>query len=86
MGTVGRCSVCCAQTLGLLMNEDAAAAKRCWRRAKEVRAIADSAKDRASRASLLTIATDYKRLVRLRLKIGKADRDSRAGASNKPEK
>ena len=58
------------------MNEDAAAARRYWRRAKEVRAIADSAEDGGSRASLLSIARDYERLARLRIEIGKADRDT----------
>ena len=67
------------------MNEDAAAARRYWRRAKEVRAIADGAEDRESRASLLSIARDYERLARLRIEIGKADRDAGASAPNKPE-
>jgi len=67
------------------MNEDAAAARRYWRRAKEVRAIADGAKDQASRASLLGVARDYERLARLRIEIGKADRDSGAAASNEAE-
>ena len=67
------------------MNEDAAAARRYWRRAKEVRAIADGAKDQASRASLLGVARDYERLARLRIEIGKADRDFGADASNEAE-
>jgi len=70
-----RCTVCCPNP-GLWMNEDAAAARRYWRRAKEVRAIADSAEDGGSRASLLSIARDYERLARLRIEIGKADRDT----------
>jgi hypothetical protein len=71
---------------GLWMNEDAAAARRYWRRAKEVRAIAEGAQDRESRASLLSIARDYERLARLRIEIGKADRDVGASASNEPER
>jgi hypothetical protein len=58
------------------MNEDAEAARRYRKRAKEVRAIAEGAKDRETRLSLLRVARDYKRMARMRIEVGKADRDS----------
>ena len=66
------------------MNEDAEAARRYRNRAKEVRAIAKGAKDREERESLLRVARDYDRMARLRIEIGKADRDS-ARVSNEPD-
>ena len=58
------------------MNEDAEAARRYRNRAKEVRMIAEDTKDVAARQSLLRAARDYERMARLRIEIGKADRDS----------
>ena len=66
------------------MNEDAEAARRYRNRAKEVRMIAEDTKDPEARQSLLRVARDYERMARLRIEIGKADRDS-ARASNAPE-
>jgi len=67
------------------MNEDAEAARRYRNRAKEVRAIARGAKDRKSRLSLFRVARDYERMARLRIAVGKADRDSSPRHSNEPE-
>ena len=58
------------------MNEDAEAARRYRKRAKEVRMIAEDTKDLEARQSLLRVARDYHRRARLRIEIGKADRDS----------
>jgi len=58
------------------MNEDAEAARRYRNRAKEVRAIAEGTKDCEARQSLLRVARDYDRMARLRIAVGKADRDS----------
>ena len=58
------------------MNEDAEAARRYRTRAKEVRMIAEDTKDLEARQSLLRVARDYNRMARLRIEIGKADRDS----------
>ena len=58
------------------MNEDAEAARRYRNRAKEVRMIAEDTKDLEARQSLLCVARDYERMARLRIEIGKADRDS----------
>ena len=74
------------QESGPGMNEDAEAARRYRNRAKEVRAIAEGAKDRESRLSLLRVARDYERMARLRIAVGKADRDSSSARhSNEPE-
>ena len=56
------------------MNEEAAAARRYRHRAREVRTIADSMKDKKSRLALPRVAEDYERLARLRIAVGKADR------------
>jgi len=56
------------------MFDDAAVARRYRKRAKEVRAIAETVLERKSRTILLRIATDYERMARLRVRVGKADR------------
>ena len=56
------------------MFDDAAVARRYRKRAKEVRAIAEAVLERNSRMILLRIATDYERMARLRVRVGKADR------------
>ena len=58
------------------MNEDAEAARRYRNRAKEVRMIAEDTTNLETRQSLLRVARDYERMARLRIEIGKADRDS----------
>jgi hypothetical protein len=57
------------------MVDDAAAARRYRTRAKEVRAIAESISERKSRMILLRIAADYERMARLRIRVGKAERE-----------
>jgi hypothetical protein len=56
------------------MNEEAAAARRYRKRAKEIRGIAEGMVDGKSRMTLLRVARDYDRLARLRIAVGKADR------------
>ncbi len=62
------------------MVDDAAAARRYRKRAKEVRAIAEALTERNSRIVLLRIAADYERMARLRIRVGKAERIT-AGAT-----
>ena len=66
------------------MNEDAEAARRYRNRAKEVRMIAEGAKDQETRLSLLRVARDYERMARMRIVVGKADRDSGIGHLKSP--
>ena len=66
----------CGGGARLKMRDDAATAKRYRARAKEIRAIADAVPDRRSRSILLRVAADYEKLARLRIRVGKADRDS----------
>jgi hypothetical protein len=74
-----------SDALGIGMNEDAEAARRYRNRAKEVRAIAAGAKDRKTRLSLFRVATDYLDMAWMRIRVGKADRDSNTGHSKEPE-
>jgi flavorubredoxin len=56
------------------MSDDAATARRYRKRAREVRAIAEAVTERKSRVVLLHIASDYERMARLRVRVGRADR------------
>jgi hypothetical protein len=53
------------------MNDDADAAKRYRQRAKEVRAILQTTEDQEMRKALEGIASDYERLARSRIRIGR---------------
>ena len=53
------------------MNEDAEAARRYRQRAKEIRAILQSTEDQEIRKALEGIASDYERLARSRIRIGR---------------
>jgi len=56
------------------MNDDLAAAERFRNRAEELRAIADSTKDREMRRILSEVAADYDRKARSLLKIAESER------------
>ena len=60
-----------------MQNEEAAAARRYRKRAREVRAIAAETKDPNLRTTLLRVARDYERMAQARLRMGKLARASR---------
>ena len=66
--------MCRAERCEFEMADDAAAARRYRKRAKEVRAIAEAVMEQKYRMILLRIAADYERMARLRVRVGKADR------------